>query len=1602
MASIDNRVVSISFDNVAFQKNVSDTIASLDGLKAKLNFGESTAGFSDLTKAAQTVNLSSIAGAVDNISSKFSAMGAVAFTALQNITNRAIDAGTVFSKAFTFAPVTQGFSEYELKIGAIQTIMAGTGDSLETVNGLLKELNDYSDQTIYSFADMTQNISKFTNAGVSSADAVAAIKGIANVAAISGANAEEASRSMYNFGQAMSAGTIRNIDWKSIEYANMATVGFKDEIIKTAVELGTLTKTSNGYETANGTAVTSTKGFTQSLEEEWFTADVLTQTLNRYSDATTDVGAKATRAATEVKTFSQLIGTIKEAIGSGWAASFEIFIGTFDEAKALLTEVNVAIGGFTGKSAEARNELLSKWKALGGRTILIQGLRDAFKSLGTIFKPIQEAFREVFPKKTAEDLLAVTKLFAAFTKRLAIGGNTAAVLKGIFKGFFMIFKVGFEIIKGVFTLFSSLVGLFADLGGGALNGFFKPITDGIASLSEKSVDAGKIANFFNSIFESIRNLVTKINFAPFVNQLIGFRDAILGLFGGGEGGGSSSVQEGAKETTSLFDKLVEALKKIGDFGVTVARTIEKIFNGIASFAKDVSGGFKKIFDKLGDVFTGEAFGNVLKGAGIGLFGGILLMIKGFFNNGLAGLLAGSNVLQATTKLFGELGGTLQAFSTNLKADALLKLAIAIAVLAGSILLLSFVDPAKIVIGLGALGAGVAILTVAMKRLSQMALGAGGVAQIVALSVGLGILSGAILILAIAAFILGRSNLADVAIGLGSVIIFIGLLAGAVKLLDGMGRELLSLGVTIGFIAVGMIILAVAIKMLSYIDYWDLAHGLGAMAVAFTGFIAAMKLMPPKTDLVNVGGGIILIAIGMLLLAATIKILSNMDYWDLAKGILAIGASLAIILAALKKMPEKDIVRLSFALIAVGISMILIARAVEDMAGISLGDLVKSIVAFGWVFSFLATALKSVEKGGPAGALSLLAITYGLGNLAKVFVSMENVSWMSIAKGLLIFGGVLWMIAVVAGAITPIIPSLMALGYGVLFIGTGFALAGLSVYLLAEGLMALSKAGESGLQFLMKNIDDLLSLVPKITYALGQALFMFISGFITGIPELLTALLPVLDKIIDMGVQLIPKLKVLLIAALDLITTVITESGPDLILAGYALLLNFIEGFAENTAEFTTAVVGIITNFLSTLAEKAPELTTAGIEFLRAYLTGLTEGITELGPVVVALIVAFIGEIAKAYLQIVEAGTKFVVDFITGMGAAYGQIVAAGLSTLMGFIQGVAENIQKAIDQGFDIVIQFLNGVANSIRENRRLLAAAGFNLLDAIFGGVLERVTGVASWFGGLIGSIIGWIGNALGALVTTGYQFISGMFAGIIDRLTGVIAWFNNLGTTIVGWIGDATGFLVGVGRDIVRGIWAGILEMKDWLMNRIEDMVDWMPGWAKRFLGIKSPSKVFAEIGTQIGAGLGVGMDSMRGDIKNASYRLSSSVVDNFNPDEKSMTDTINRMITAVISKMENMDEFNPTITPVLDLTGVNNDAKALKSIFGASPMSTDFAYNQARVISNAESERVNSEAAGAGTTEVNFNQTIHAPTALSTNDIYRQTRSQIALAKKELSLV
>ena len=392
---IEDEVVKMQFDNKGFESGVKQSMSTLDKLKAALHFKD--INMTPLEKAfSQAESTATRAGFhIRDVWLKMSEVFEY------QIARRIVDAGEKITKALTIEGAMDGFNEYELKMGSIQTIMAGTGESLATVNKYLEELNTYSDKTIYSFKDMTDNIGKFTNAGVKLDDAVNAIKGIANEAAVSGANANEASRAMYNFSQALSSGYVKLIDWKSIENANMATVEFKKTLLEVADGLGTVKKNADGtYDSltvnAQGKAseaFNAMKGFNDSLQAQWMNTEVLTKALKIYAtdvrDLTEDekklyeqelasigispeqiqkfeqLGIKAANAATEIKTFSMLMDTLKEAIGSGWAMTWQYIIGDFDQAKELWTQVGNAVGGVIDRMSDARNNLLKNGLATG-------------------------------------------------------------------------------------------------------------------------------------------------------------------------------------------------------------------------------------------------------------------------------------------------------------------------------------------------------------------------------------------------------------------------------------------------------------------------------------------------------------------------------------------------------------------------------------------------------------------------------------------------------------------------------------------------------------------------------------------------------------------------------------------------------------------------------------------------------------------------------------------------------------------------------------------------------------------------------------------------------------------------------------------------------------------------------------------------------------------------------------------------------------------------------------------------------------------------------------------------------------------------------------
>ena len=392
---IDERVVEMTFDNKDFEKNVATSMSTIDKLKAALNFRGAEKGLDAVNSAAKKVNLSGVSNAVDKVRVKFDALQVAGITALANITNSAINTGKRMASAFTVDPIVQGFNEYETQLNSVQTIMANTaskGTTIDQVTDALNELNTYADKTIYNFTEMTRNIGTFTAAGVDLDKSVASIKGIANLAAMSGSSSIQASTAMYQLSQAIAAGRVSLMDWNSVVNAGMGGEQFQEALKRTARVMGT------GVDAA----IEKYGSFRESLTKgQWLTTDVLTETLKQISGAYSEaelmqqgysqeqakaianMAVTAEEAATKVKTFTQMIDTMKEAVGSGWAQTWQTVFGDFYEARDFWTSISDMFGDMIGNMSDARNTLLegafeSSWEQIRGKIEATGGSLDLF------------------------------------------------------------------------------------------------------------------------------------------------------------------------------------------------------------------------------------------------------------------------------------------------------------------------------------------------------------------------------------------------------------------------------------------------------------------------------------------------------------------------------------------------------------------------------------------------------------------------------------------------------------------------------------------------------------------------------------------------------------------------------------------------------------------------------------------------------------------------------------------------------------------------------------------------------------------------------------------------------------------------------------------------------------------------------------------------------------------------------------------------------------------------------------------------------------------------------------------------------------------------
>lgn len=1408
--TIDERVVEMRFDNKQFESNVQTSLSTIEKLKKSLDMDGATKGLESIDSAAKKVDMSGLGSAVETVKTRFSALEIMAVTALANITNSVVNTGKQMLRSLTIEPIADGFNEYELTLNAIQTTMAGTGKTAKEVETQLKKLDEYADKTVYSSADMFNNLPKFTNAGVEIEQATTAMVGIANATALAGGDARQASIAFYNLGQAIGTGYLSRMDYNSINNAGIATMEWKNQMVEAALAAGTLTEAGDGLYKAGNKTFTLQQLFIDGLQEQWATTDVMMKVFQDYGDETTEIGAKAYSAAQDLRTFSMMMDSLKATAGTGWKDTWQILFGDLDEAKELWTELGNVIGGFISAQADARNEMLQGWKDLGGRTKLIEALKNAFEGVQSVIKPIYEAFREIFPPTTAQQLYDITENLRKFTANLKLSDTASANLKSTFKGLFAILDIVKQAFSAIFTAIRPLFGGFGTLGDGIL-GFTGGIGNAIVAFDEFIKTSGAfqkvgegIATVIQTIMTALSTLKNKIkekfesaNFEVFHSLLERIHERM------------TQVGEAAGEMKSgvivAFEVIGEALANC-----QFVQLLSAVWNAV----KTIGSGIVKILGELGSSLAknlGEAnFSGIIDLLNGISFGAIAVGITKFVGTFRKAIEDIGSFKESFIGILDSVRGCFEAYQTQLQAGTLLKIASAIAILTASLIALSLVDSEKLNVALGAITVLFADLLASMAVFNKISGQATGVVKSVTAMLGI---ATAVLILAsalkkiadldakqlttgligvaglttmmVAAAKAMSSNSKAIIKGATQMVIF----AAAIKILasvceqlaqldwNQLAKGLVGVGVLLAEVslflrtakfsgksittATGIVILSAAIKVLASackdfgeMKWEEIGKGLASIAVLLAEVTAFTKLTGNAKHVISTGVALIAIGAAMKIFASAVKDFSGMQWDEIARGLVAMAGALAAVTIAVNFMPN-NMAGIGAGLVIVAAALVVLSTALEKMGNLSWEQVAKGLITLGGAMTILAIGLNAMT-GTLAGSAALLVAASALLVLTPVLTILGAMSWSSIVKGLVTLAGAFAVLGVAGAVLTPLVPSILALsgslaliGVAVVGIGAGLALAGAGLSALAVGLTALAAAGTAG----------------------ATAIVASLTVIITGVAALIPAI------VAKIGEAIVEFCKV------------IADSAGAIGEAVKAVVLMLVDVLVECVPAIADGALKLIAGVLEALVEYTPSIVDSIFQFLIAVLEGVAKNLPSLIQAAVDVLMAFFSGIVDALKGI---DTETLLKGIVGIGLL--AAIMAALSAVAALVPGAMLGVL---------------GMGAVIAELALVLAAVG----------ALAQIPGL-NWLINEGGNLLQGIGTAIG-------KFVGGIVGGF---MSGVSSQFPQIGSDLSGFMTNVQPFLDGA-ASIDPAMLDGVKALAETILiltaaNILDGLTSWFTG--------------------------------------------------------------------------------------------------------------------------------------------------------------------------------
>lgn len=1438
--TVDERVVEMRFDNKQFEQNIQTSLSSLDKLKKSLNLEGAAKGLETVNDAANKCsgNMSPLSNAVETVRVRFSALEVMAITALQNITNSALAAGKNLVSAFTIDPIKTGFEEYETQINAVQTILANTsskGTTLDQVNNALDELNHYADMTIYNFTEMTRNIGTFTAAGVDLDTSVAAIKGIANLAAVSGSNSQQASTAMYQLSQALASGTVKLQDWNSVVNAGMGGQVFQDALKETAKVHGI----------AIDEMIKDEGSFRETLSKGWLTSDILTETLAKftgdlnedqlrtmgYTDdqikSIMEMGKTANDAATKVKTFTQLFDTLKEAAQSGWTQSWEIIVGDFEEAKELLTEVSDTFSAVINASADARNKMLQDWKDLGGRTMMIEAVKNVFEGLVSVVKPVREAFNEIFPPMTGKQLAEITERIRDLTAKFKMGEESSKNLKNTFKGVFAVLDIVGQAFKAVAGGVGELIGLFLPAGNGVLS-----LTGSFGEYLVKLDETVKKTDIFGKSVSTVVDIVkTAITFVKTAGEKV--KEF-------GKAAGEKFDFTGFELFHSFLERVHDRMAQIGDSagkmksGVIVAfemmgEALEKckflqvlgsLWNAVKAIGSEIADLLGSMISSLGKAdFNGII--DLLNGIATG---GLFIAISNFLNSkadkkGIFGFIESlvesplhqvGDILDSAKSVLDGVRESFEAYQTNLKAGTLIKIATAIGILAASIVVIATIDSDKLSASLGAITVLFANLLGAMAIFEKIASSKTKVSKactaMIAMSVAVSILAGALKKVS-------DLDWGELARGLVGIAGLTTIVVASSKAMASGQKQVMKGATSLIIFGAAIKILASACKDLSKLQWDELGRGLTGVGVIFAEIAVFLRVAKFNGKMLSTATGIVILAAAMKVLASACKDFGQMEWGEIGKGLAGIGGLLAE-LAIFTNLAgnAKHVMSTGVALITIGAAMKIFASAVKDFGQLQWDEIGRGLTAMGVALAEVAIAVKLMPKNMIGIGTGLVIVGGALEIIANCMSKFGGMQWEEIGRGLTVMGGALAELAislnfmkgtlggsaallVASGALAVLAPVLSILGAlsweaiakGLISIAGAFTIIGVAGAVLTPlvpTILALSGA------FALIGVGVLTIGAGLLAAGTGlSALAIGFTALATAGAAGATAIVAALTVIVTGIAGLIPAVLTKVGEGIIAIAQVIITGAPVIVEAFITIVSSIVQALSTSVPQIVEMVVQLLVYVLNTVKTYSPQIIQTALDILLSILKGISNNISA----------------------IVQSAIDIVIHFLQAITAKLPDVIQKGVDLIVAFVSGISKAIPQLVDTGFKMIIDFINGLAQSMETNIPVLMEAIEHLVKSIISGITT----------GLTGGIDDCIDS--GKNMMKGFaEGIEGQYQQVVDTATGVIS--------------------------------GAVDAIKD-------------------FLGIHSPSKLLSELGEYSGEGFIEGLISTEPDVEDAGESLAES---------------------------------------------------------------------------------------------------------------------------------